>query len=182
MAGSVAACSSIPVERLPIRLEANEDWVITLPFFHGGQTRVRSVFRRIEQLSEEEVESLLETVLTRFSHRHNDFGAVLDEHYDMAAALVESPPPIGSKRRRLIGSYFTMEYAIASAALFNPSIVPHPNQNNVPAGGLRFLMSLRATGEGHLSSIVFRTGLIHADRSVEFYPVGPFLQIGRAHV
>lgn len=164
----------IPVERLPIRLEANEDWVITLPFFHGGQARVRSVIGHVERLSDAEVDALLEQVLARFAHRHKNFPALLDEHYEQAAALAAVTDPIPSKRRRLIGSYFTMEYAIASAALFNPSIVSHPNQKGVPPGGLRFLMSLRATGEGHVSSILFRTGLIHADRSVEFYPAGPF--------
>lgn len=174
MSLDLARRSAVPVERLPIRLEANEDWVIALPFFHGGQARVHSIFQRLAQRSDAEVESLLEKVLARFSHRHADFGAVLDEHYDMARAMISVPQPISLERRRLIGSYFTMEYAIASAALFNPSIVPHPNQNHVPPGGLRFLMSLRATGEGHVSSIVFRTGLIHRDRTVEFYPPGPF--------
>ena len=66
-------------------------------------------------------------------------------------------------RRLLIGSYFTMEYSIESAALFNPSIVPHINQRNLPEGAVRFIMSLRATGEGHVSSIVFRTGVIYSD-------------------
>lgn len=174
MTSSSAVRSPIPVERLPIRLEANEDWVITLPFFHGGQARVRSVFSRIEQFTEVEVEALLQKVLASFAHRHHDFAAVLDEHYDRAAGLIDSRRSLSRQRQRLIGSYFTMEYAIASAALFNPSIVPHPNQNGVPAGGLRFLMSLRATGEGHVSSIVFRTGLIHSDRRIEFYPPGPF--------
>lgn len=166
--------SPVPVERLPIRFEADEDWVITLPFFHGGQARVRHIFQRIEQLSDGDVDSLLEQVLANFSHRHANFTSILEEHYDEAAEMIELRDPISVKRRKLVGSYFTLEYAIASAALFNPSIVPHPNQNHVPPGGLRFLMSLRATGEGHLSSIVFRTGLIHPDRSVEFYPPGAF--------
>lgn len=177
--GARNARTPIPVERLPTRLEADEDWVITLPFFHGGQARVRTVFRSIEELPDAAVESLLQQVLARFSHRHADLASVLDEHYNAAAAMLQVPGPISPERRRLIGSYFTMEYAIASAALFNPSIVPHPNQNRVPAGGLRFLMSLRATGEGHVSSIVFRTGLIHPDRSVELDPPGAFLRRAR---
>src|SRR5690606_32620640 len=98
------------------------------------------------------------------------------EHYDIAAKMTGLPDPPSTNRRRLLGSYFTMEYAIATAALFNPSIVPHPNQNGVPEGGLRFLMSLRATGEGHISSIVFRTGIIHPDRTVECDPPRPHLR------
>ena len=69
-------------------------------------------------------------------------------------------------RKLLAGAYLTMEYAIDSAALFNPSIVPHPDQHDVPRGALRFIMSLRATGEGHVSSIVFRTGVISADNHI----------------
>ena len=63
-------------------------------------------------------------------------------------------------QRLLIGAYFMSEYSLQSAALFNPSIVPHPDQDGVPPGSLRFIMSLRATGEGHLSSIEFRSGLV----------------------
>lgn len=166
--------SSVPIERLPIRLEPNKDWVITLPFFHGGESRVRSIFDQVEQFPDDQVESLLEEVLARFANRHIDFVSVLEENYVKAAAMIELHDPASPRRRKLIGSYFTMEYAIASAALFNPSIVPHPNQNGVPPGGLRFIMSLRATGEGDRSSIVFRTGVIHPDRSIEFYPPGAF--------
>jgi putative redox protein len=67
----------------------------------------------------------------------------------------------------LIGSYFLAEYSLESAALFNPSIVPHPDQTDLPSGALRFILSLRATGEGHISSITFRTGIIHPDRRIE---------------
>ena len=67
----------------------------------------------------------------------------------------------------MIGSYFLAEYSLEAAALFNPSIVPHPDQTNLPPGALRFIMSLRATGEGHISSITFRTGIIHADLRIE---------------
>ncbi|MEZ6120028.1 MAG: hypothetical protein R3C28_26145 [Pirellulaceae bacterium] len=106
-----------------------------------------------------------------------EFDAVLDEHYARAAALIGNESHrLTLERRRLIASYFTMEYAIASAALFNPSIVQHPNQNRVPAGGLRFLMSLRATGEGHLSSIVFRTGVIQPDQTIQFDSPKPVRQ------
>ena len=72
----------------------------------------------------------------------------------------------------MIGSYLTAEYSIESAALFNPSIVPHHNQRNLPAGAVRFIMSLRATGEGHVSSIVFRSGVITADHQVQIDPCG----------
>ena len=72
-----------------------------------------------------------------------------------------------NKDRLLIGSYFLAEYSLESAALFNPSIVPHPDQTDLPPGALRFILSLRATGEGHISSITFRTGIIHPDHRIE---------------
>ena len=97
----------------------------------------------------------------------------------MAAKMIGATEPLSTSRRRLLGSYFTMEYAVASAALFNPSIVPHPNQEGVPEGGLRFIMSLRATGEGHVSSIVFRTGVIGPGRVVEFDPLGSVMRRAR---
>jgi hypothetical protein len=70
----------------------------------------------------------------------------------------------------LIGSYFLAEYSLEAAALFNPSIVPHPDQTDLPPGALRFILSLRATGEGHISSITFRTGIIHPDHRIEVFP------------
>jgi len=168
--------SPIPVERLPVRFEA-DDWVITLPFFHGGEARVRSVFERVARLSDSQVEQLLDQVETKFKHRHDgELVNVLDEHFGVAAELIDAQYDFSADRRRLLGSYFTMEYAIASAALFNPSIVQLPSQNGVPEGGLRFLMSLRATGEGHLSSIVFRSGVIQPNQGIQFDPPRPMIQ------
>lgn len=86
---------------------------------------------------------------------------------------------LSETRRLLIGAYFMAEYSLESAALFNPSIVPHPDQSGLAPGSLRFVLSLRATGEGHISSITFRTGVIHSDRSpanrVEVLPAGGFV-------
>ena len=75
----------------------------------------------------------------------------------------------------LIGSYFLAEYSLESAALFNPSIIPHPDQAGLPPGALRFILSLRATGEGHISSITFRTGIIYGDHRIEIFPATGFL-------
>ena len=82
---------------------------------------------------------------------------------------------ISEQRRLLIGSYFLAEYSLESAALFNPSIVPHPDQTDLPPGTLRFILSLRATGEGHISSITFRTGIIHPDQRIEVLTPSGFL-------
>ncbi len=171
--------SPVPVERLPVRFESHSKWVIALPFFHGGAARVASVFSRVNKLSESAVEELLCNVLERFANRHVSTDKILDEHFNHAAKMISFKGEVSEARRRLLGSYFTMEYAVASAALFNPSIAPHPNQEGVPEGGLRFVMSFRATGEGHVSSIVFCTGMIDADQCVTFNPPGPSMRRAR---
>ena len=85
---------------------------------------------------------------------------MLVEHYNKVIARLNLPNIHSPERQFLIGSYFTMEYSFESAALFNPSMIPAKDQSDVPAGSIRFLMSLRAVGEGHISSIVFRRGII----------------------
>ena len=99
----------------------------------------------------------------------------LDAHYAKVQPHVFTQRPLSRERQLLIGALFSGEYALESAALFNPSMVPHPDQSGVPAGGLRFIMSLRATGEGHISSIEFRTGIIAPDGSITLDPVSRFV-------
>ncbi len=82
---------------------------------------------------------------------------------------------ISEQRRLLIGSYFLAEYSLESAALFSPSMVPHPDQTGLPGGAVRFILSLRATGEGHISSITFRSGIVHRDLRIEVDPAGNLL-------
>ena len=83
---------------------------------------------------------------------------------------------LSDAQRFLIGAYFTKEYSIESAALFNPSIVPHPDQSHLKKGGLRFIMSLRATGEGHISSIVFRSGILDRQNRFFFDPISDYVE------
>ena len=86
---------------------------------------------------------------------------------------------MSADRRLLIGAYFTHEYAVEAAALFNPSIVPAPDQSGLASGAKRFVMSLRAVGEGHLSSIEFRSGVLDADGGIAIDEPGPHLVGGR---
>jgi predicted GH43/DUF377 family glycosyl hydrolase len=136
----------------------------------GRPPRIRSIFRRLMMIPESHLPEIYRQVCENFAGRHRDLDAVLEDSFQQAARHMRPAPQVSSLRRRVIGGYFTMEYSIESAALFNPSIVPHPNQEGVPEGALRFLMSLRATGEGHVSSIVFRRGVIEADGSIRFDP------------
>ncbi len=160
------------VRRLPIALASDIGRVITRFFYPGSAARIGNIVDRIRALSGGQVDRLLDEVLLKFRNRHDNFTAVLEENYCKGAELIGASDDFSHNRRLLIGSYLTAEYSIESAALFNPSIVPHHNQRNLPAGAVRFIMSLRATGEGHISSIVFRTGIITADHQVRIDPCG----------
>jgi len=167
--------SDLDLRRHPARFESDDRRVITLPFTPGGEPRLRKVVRRVCRMGEPEVERMLEHVYTQFRDRHADIDAVLMANYKTAMEVIGEPRFVSRKRKLLIGAYFTMEYSLESAALFNPSIVPHFDQTGVPRGALRFIVSLRAVGEGHVSSIVFRTGMIHADGEVSIDPPKPFI-------
>ena len=126
-------------------------------------------------LPENQVGPLLKDVAAEFSQRHQQIHRSFLERFEQVRDLVMTDEGISEQRQLLIGSYFVCEYSLESAALFNPSIVPHPDQSDLPPGALRFILSLRATGEGHISSITFRTGIIHADHRIEVLPPAGFL-------
>lgn len=165
-----ASAGPLEVRRLAVRLESDDRRVITRPFMMGV-SRVRSLFDRLALLSESQVQYLLRDVDRHYNHRHDHLPATFREHYELGASMIDFKPDWTPPRRLLAGAYLTMEYSIDSAALFNPSIVPHHDQAGVPRGSVRFIMSLRATGEGHVSSIVFRTGTISRDNHVQIDPI-----------
>ena len=157
---------------MPIQFSSDARRVITRLFDPGGESRVRNVLERVGQLSDDEVEEALEQVRREFSHRHPNLEAVFEENCLATSLLTGCLKDLSPSRRLLIGSYFTMEYSIASAALFNPSIVAHRNQWKLPEGAVRFILSFRATGEGHVSCVMFRTGIITADHNIHMDPPG----------
>jgi predicted GH43/DUF377 family glycosyl hydrolase len=164
----------ISVRRLPVIFTHDIRRVITRFFDPGGETRIRNIVERVGGLNDEQVDHLLENVFLKFRTRHGNIVPTLDENYRTAMSMLGMSNDFSGNRRLLIGAYLTAEYSIESAALFNPSIVPHHNQRNLPAGAVRFIMSLRATGEGHVSSIVFRSGVITADHQVQIDPCARF--------
>ena len=159
--------SSLKVQRLPVTFSSDIRRVITRFFDPGGEERIGSIVDRVRSLGDVQVDRLLEEVFSKFRNRHDNIAAEFEENYRTAMTLTGLSDDFSDNRRLLLGSYLTAEYSIESAALFNPSIVPHHNQRNLPAGAVRFIMSLRATGEGHVSSIVFRTGVISADHQIQ---------------
>jgi hypothetical protein len=99
-------------------------------------------------------------MLDRFAERHHKLQRFLLLRFEDVREHVVTDRPLSEEQRLLIGAYFTLEYSLEAAALFNPSVIPHPEQTGLATGTLRFVLSLRATGEGHISSIVFRTGTV----------------------
>jgi predicted GH43/DUF377 family glycosyl hydrolase len=129
----------------------------------------------VAALSENRVREEYRKVLNDFKERHWQTEAMFKDRYDeLAATLGLGDRDFSPMRRKLIGAYFCHEYTYSAAALMNPSIVPHPDQSGCELGAVRFVMSLRAVGEGHISSIVFREGIAHADGTFDLWPQSAF--------
>lgn len=135
-----------------------------------GVSRSTAVLERVRLLSDAEVEDGLAAAHDAFDHRHRDIAVTWDANADLVDHRLDPGELLSAQRRRLIGAYFTQEFSIEGAALFNPSMVAHPDQSGLPVGSTRFLMTLRAVGEGHISSIELRTGVIDADDELVLDP------------
>jgi predicted GH43/DUF377 family glycosyl hydrolase len=151
--------------------------VIIRPFIPGNAQIVASILGRVLALSEAEADAQLKVILAEFASRHFDIESLLLTHYEKVRPHIAQQPTLSRVRQLLIGALFSGEYALESAALFNPSMVPHPDQSGVAEGGIRFVMSLRATGEGHISSIEFRTGVVAPDGTIGVEPVSPYVTV-----
>ena len=150
------------VHRTGIVLKPTNSRVVIRPFDIPSESRIERIIARIAALSDAEVERQLEAVMRDFRARHQRTREFFLYRFEQVRKHLLTDQPVGESRRLLIGSYFTSEYALESAALFNPSMVWHPDQSGLPDGSRRFIVSLRATGEGHISSITFRSGVIDA--------------------
>jgi predicted GH43/DUF377 family glycosyl hydrolase len=134
------------------------------------KSRANHIVDRVLALDATTAASQLADVLENFQGRHRN---LLDKFETRAAEMEEAFAPharFTTEQRRLVGAYFLHEYSFEAAALFNPSIVAHPDQTDAPEGGLRFILSLRAVGEGHVSSLTFRSGTVAADGNVTIDP------------
>jgi len=165
--------SASPKQRLLRRtdhvLRADPTRVVSKVFLPGqeiaasGRSRSDGVLERVLALPEETVRELLGATLESFGPRHRDLATTLDARFSLVAHRVLDPEALSSERRWLIGAYFSQEYAVEAVPLFNPSMVAHPDQSDLPPGAQRFVMTVRAVGEGHTSSIEFRTGTYSKD-------------------
>jgi predicted GH43/DUF377 family glycosyl hydrolase len=158
--------------------------VIAKPYLPGEEiaasdagSRAGLLMARILALPDRDVAVVLQQVLRRFEKRHRQFESLLERHFAMVAHLT-GDVALSRERRLLIGAYFTNEYSVEGAALFNPSLVAGPDQTGMAPGERRFVMSLRAVGEGHISSIEFRTGVIDGTSAMTFDPLDGCLVTG----
>src|SRR4051812_18252521 len=135
------------MKRTSTILKPDQSRVLLRPFSPGGSERLARIMIRILSLPESQVVPLLEEITAEFAGRHQHIHKLFLERYEQVRDLLPPDQQVSEPRRLLIGSYFLAEYSLESAALFNPSIVPHPDQTHLPAGALRFILSLRATGE-----------------------------------
>lgn len=166
---------SMHLKRTATILHPDQSRVLLRPFNPGGPERVAGIVARIMALPEDQVVAVLDGICAEFCKRHQEIYKVFLERFDQVRESLPAHEALSEPRRLLIGSYFLAEYSLESAALFNPSIVPHYDQTDLSPGALRFILSLRATGEGHISSITFRTGIIHPDQRIEVFAPSGFL-------
>ncbi len=153
--------------------------VITRLHLPDCMDRISKIIKRVMDMPDEQASNVLDRVLSDFSGRHRNIPNVFESNFCEVSSFLPENAEINRKKKFLIGAYFTMEYSIESAALFNPSIVPHPDQTGLEEGKIRFIMSFRATGEGHISSIEFRSGIIDKKNSIYLDPISDFVETAK---
>ncbi|MEJ7926129.1 glycoside hydrolase family 130 protein [Sphingobium sp. AN641] len=169
------------IEALPLRLKADPARVVVRPFHLGwssnghGPSRAQRIASAVLEMSERDVVDQLAYVIIDFEARHWQTRRIFMTRFEEVARQLDIPHrELSDARCQLIGAYFCHEYSYAAAALMNPSVVPHPDQSGMLPGSQRIVLSLRAVGEGHISSIAFREGVITQDGELTLAPEPPF--------
>jgi len=168
----------ITVERHAVRFSPDLKRVVAR-FFFNGDSRATAIIQHVMAMTDQRVHLSITPILREFSKRHRNITRIFERHCDKLADLFQQLnidyQGIDYKRKLLIGSYFTNEYSIESAAFFNPSIVEDYDQGGLEEGEKRVIISFRAVGEGHISSIVFRRGLIDRNNDIVLVPAGNYV-------
>ncbi|AMP99903.1 Glycosidase [Pedobacter cryoconitis] len=166
------------IERKPIKVYPDPKRVIAR-FFFNGEDRAKEVIKRVLTLSDQEVFGLISPILQEYSKRHRNITKILARHCKQIKHCIEEMEvdyeSLSKYQRLLLGSYFTHEYSIESAAFFNPSVVEDPDQSELVEGEKRLIISFRAVGEGHISSVVFRRALIDSNGNITVNPAGNYI-------
>jgi predicted GH43/DUF377 family glycosyl hydrolase len=165
---------SLHAKRIGPTLIPDRSRVLMRPFRPTTDDISRRIVARVMALPDGQLTQVLGRVLGEFADRHEQVENIFRRRFAQVKMHLEPGAQPSPERQLLIGAYFTHEYSPESAALFNPSIVPHPDQTGLPKGALRFILSLRATGEGHISSITFRMGTVSAQHRITLAPPVPF--------
>lgn len=169
---------SINLKRKDIKFNPDQSRVIAR-FYYTSDERSKALIKKVLSMPEDEARLSLNQVLRGYSKRHRSISRIFEAHFNKLHPLLNeldiNPDEIQEYMKVLIGSYFTMEYSIESAAFFNPSIVEDPDQSELRIGEKRVILSFRATGEGHISSIVFRSGVLDKNNNLQIEPVGKML-------
>ena len=174
------------VTRHPVVLRPDPQRVLIRPFLPalvvkpieggGAPIRVLNILSRVLSMESGEAGDLLDEVMEEFGRRHErSLREIFRDRFNQMKPLLPLDRELPETCQLLLGSYFTSEYSLESSALFNPSMVAHPDQSGMAEGCLRFVISLRATGEGHISSITFRTGMVDAAGQITLDPVSRFV-------
>jgi predicted GH43/DUF377 family glycosyl hydrolase len=169
------------IHKIPIKLYADPKRVITLPSLYPGLGRVKRIYQRIDGLNSEEAENLLMETNSHFSHRHKNIEKIYLDNYKVFEDQYSSFPELNDVKKLLLGAMLTKEYSIQSAALFNPSMVPHPDQSGLKNGQKRFVISLRSVGEGHISSIEFRSGIVDEKGNLSLDEISTYSLTGEVY-
>ncbi len=169
----------LTVNRKDVKFSPDSTRVITR-FLYTNDERAKNTIHSVLNMSTNEASTALSQVLRDYSMRHRNISKIFENNFNKIAHLFVhlkiNPELLDITQKILIGSYFTMEYSVESAAFFNPSIVEHPDQSDTGPDEKRVIISFRATGEGHISSIVFRTGVIDKNNNLTVEPVGRMLE------
>nr|WP_294898083.1 glycoside hydrolase family 130 protein [uncultured Pedobacter sp.] len=168
----------IPITRKNVTVMPDSKRVIAR-FFYNGEERAKEILAHLNNFDEQAVYDLIAPILQEFSKRHRNITRILEKHADkLMLEIPEEAQGIRETsrfRKLLIGAYFTHEYSIESAAFFNPSIIEDPDQSDLVEGERRLIISFRAVGEGHISSIVFRRALLKKNNDIEVMPAGRYV-------
>jgi predicted GH43/DUF377 family glycosyl hydrolase len=165
---------TLKVRRLDLQIERDPRRVLLRPLVVANKEQGQNILSRVLAIPQDQLSGLLRSVMSHFEERHRGLRELFLRRFEEVRFLLPSDQELCLDRKTLAGSYFYSEYAVEAAALFNPSIVLHPDQSDVSSGAVRFILSLRATGEGHVSSIAFRSGVLDAEGEVTLDPASLF--------
>lgn len=169
----------LKIKRINKKFRPDCSRVIIKQHIPKDESRIKRIIMRVLELNEEISKDVLNSVVKSFSKRHKDLWEAFDSNYNKVKNYIPQNANLSDTKKALIGAYFSAEYSVQAAAFFNPSVVPHPVQNDLPEGSLRFILSFRSVGEGHISSIEFRSGCVDKDCNFTFDEISCHAECGR---